>query len=272
MTTHSDRRPRRPHAVRGAVLLAAALLTPATASAQEDTFAWRGRIAAGRAIEIKGVSGDIRAVAATGDEVVVRAVKHGRRSDPEEVTIEVVEHDDGVTICAVYPSPRAGRPNECRPGGSGRMETRDNDVQVDFTIEVPPTVRFIGRNVNGGVEARSLTADVEAYTVNGGIDISTAGIARAKTVNGGIVARLGRADWVDDLEFETVNGGITIELPAVVDADVRAKTVNGGISSDFPLQVQGRFSSREIRGILGNGGRRLEIATVNGTIRLRRGT
>jgi len=272
MTMHTDRRPRRRHAVRGAVLLAAALLAPATASAQDGAFAWRGRIAAGRAIEIKGVSGDIRAVAATGDEVVVRAVKHARRSDPEEVTFDVVEHNGGVTICAVYPSPRAGRENECRPGGGGRMETRDNDVKVDFTVEVPRHVRFIGRNVNGGVQAESLTADVEAYTVNGGIDVSTAGIAKAKTVNGGIIARLGRADWVDDLEFETVNGGITIELPATVDADIRAKTVNGGISTDFPLQVQGRFSSREIRGVLGNGGRRLEIATVNGSIRLRRGS
>jgi hypothetical protein len=43
------------------------------------------------------------------------ATKHGRRSDPAEVEIEVVEHAGGVTICAVYPSP-GSRPNECRQG------------------------------------------------------------------------------------------------------------------------------------------------------------
>jgi len=57
---------------------------------------------------IKGVSGDIRAVASSGD-VEVTAAKHARRSDPDDVKIEVVEHEDGVTICAVYPATIAGR-------------------------------------------------------------------------------------------------------------------------------------------------------------------
>jgi len=52
---------------------------------------------------VKGVNGDVRAVLATGGEAVVNARKHSRRSDPDEVEIKVVESDDGITICAVYP-------------------------------------------------------------------------------------------------------------------------------------------------------------------------
>src|SRR5437879_9341789 len=78
---------------------AALALAPRTAAAQRE-FHWKGTVAPGKAIEIKGVNGDIRADAGSGD-VEVSAVKHARRSDPDEVKIEVVQHGDGVTICAV---------------------------------------------------------------------------------------------------------------------------------------------------------------------------
>ena len=63
------------------------------------------------------------------------------------------------------------------------------------------------------------------------------GLAEAQTVNGSIEVRMGRANWTDALEFETVNGGITIELPGDLNADVNASTVNGSLSSDWPLTV-----------------------------------
>jgi DUF4097 and DUF4098 domain-containing protein YvlB len=69
-----------------------------------------------------------------------------------------------------------------------------------------------------------------------------------------------------------VNGGITIDLPANVSTDVRASTVNGGIVTDFPLTVIGRLGPRRLNGTIGSGGRRLELSTVNGTIRLRKNT
>jgi hypothetical protein len=36
--------------------------------------------------------------------ITVNANKKGHRSDPSVVKIQVVEHPDGVTICAIYPS------------------------------------------------------------------------------------------------------------------------------------------------------------------------
>lgn len=251
-----------------AVTLAAAVSAPGGAAAQD--FQWRGTLAPGRTLEIKGVLGAIRAVPADGDRVEVEAGKHARRSDPDEVRIEVLEHADGVTICAVYPSRRGGEPNECAPGEGGRMNTYDNDVTVDFAVRVPAGVRLAARTVNGAVEAERLRSDVVAEAVNGDVSVSTTGLAAARTVNGSIHATLGRADWSDRLEFRTVNGGITLVLPGDTDADVRASTVNGAISSDFPLRVEGRFSGRRLRGTIGRGGRDLSLATVNGTIRIRK--
>jgi len=248
-------------------LAAVAALAAPLAGAEE--FRWQGKIAPGGAIEVKGVNGAIEASAASGGEVEVVAIKKARSSDPAAVKIEVVEHAGGVTICAVYPS-RGDRPNECQPGSGGRMNVRDNDVQVRFDVRVPAGVRFVGRTVNGGIDARSLPDDGEAYTVNGAIEIEAGGLARAETVNGRIRARLGRADWKDRLQFKTVNGGIVVELPASVGAEVEARTVNGDIDTDFPLTVQGRFSKHRLSGTIGGGGRQLDLETVNGGIELRK--
>lgn len=250
-------------------VLGVVLVSTASVEAQE-TWNWRARIAPGRSIEIKGVNGEITASIASGDEVRVTARKSARRSDPADVEIVVVEHDAGVTICAVYPSRRGRRPNECRPGSGGRNNTNDNDVQVDFTVEVPAGVEFVGQTVNGDVRATSLQGDVTATTVNGSVTATTTGMARANTVNGSIDVSLGRAEWSGDLEFETVNGSITVALGGEVNTEVSATTVNGGITTDFPLTIQGRFGPKRINGTIGNGGRRLELSTVNGDLTLRR--
>jgi putative adhesin len=237
-------------------------------AAGQDEFHWKGTIPPGKAIEIKGVNGDVSAVAGSG-AVEVTAVKHAHRSDPDEVKIQVVPSEDGVTICAVYPSDGPGE-NSCEPGDHDHMNVRDNDVHVDFTVRVPAGVRFRGATVNGKVDAANLSSDVDAATVNGSIRIATTGYAEARTVNGSIVATIGRSTWGDALDFTTVNGGITLDLPADLSAEVRASTVNGGIETDFPLTITGRFGPRRLNGTIGAGGRRLDLSTVNGTIRLRK--
>ena len=70
----------------------------------------------------------------------------------------------------------------------------------------------------------------------------------------------------------TVNGGITLNLPATLSTEIRAETLNGDIDSDFPMTVSGRFGPRRVRATIGAGGRTLELKTVNGSIRLRKST
>lgn len=252
------------------LLLTAALTAAALqGTTQDNDFRWTGTLAAGKTIEIRGINGAITASAASGREVRVAATKRARRSDVASVEIRVEEHEDGVTICAIYPSERSRE--GCR--GESRRNNRngdENDVEVDFTVEVPANVRFAGRTVNGDVEATGLTADAEITTVNGNAEVSTRGMAEATTVNGDVIARVGRADWTGPAEFTTVNGSVTVTLPASVNADVSASTVNGDISTDFPLTVRGRFGPRRLTGTIGNGGRSLSLKTVNGSIAIER--
>ena len=235
-----------------------------------DDFQWHGALRQGATLEVKGVNGDVVATVASGPEAAVTAQRTGRRSDPGEVRLEVVEHAGGVTICAVYPSRDAARPNECRPGTEGRMSVQNNDVTVRFAVQVPAGIRFAGRTVNGEVEARGLQGPVTLATVNGSTTFSTSSYGEASTVNGSIRGAMGASGWNDALSFRTVNGSITLELPPDLSADVRASTVNGEISTDFPLSVTGRVSRRHVAGTIGAGGRRLDLDTVNGSVRLRR--
>ena len=253
-----------------AAAVAAAFLTTSAGLAAAQDFTWAGAVPQGRAIEIKGVNGDVRAEPSGSNQVEVVAVKSSRRDDPATVRIQVVPHDGGVTICAVYPSRDAARPNECLPGDGGRNNLQNNDVNVRFTVRVPAGVTFIGKTVNGDVEATRLNGDVVSTTVNGSVTFSTTGGGRASTVNGSIRGDIGRADWSDTLSMSTVNGSITLTLPATLNTDVRASTVNGDITADFPITVQGRVSRRRLEGTIGGGGRVLALETVNGSITLKR--
>lgn len=239
--------------------------TRSTPRQQGNQWNWHGRIAAGKTLQIRGVNGSITAEPGTGDEVVVTAEKHGRRSDPDDVRIEVVQDADGVTICSVYPGTR----NRCDSDDDYHMSTHDNDVEVRFHAQVPPGVRFVADNVNGDVEVSELAAPVKSSTVNGSIRLATSsGDASGSTVNGSVTATV-RGHGQGPLRFRTVNGAVTVSLPKQLDADLEAETVNGSIETDFPITVTGRINRRHLDGRIGQGGRRLHIETVNGSIRLR---
>ena len=154
-----------------------------------EQFQWVEYIAEGKRLEVKGVNGAIDARAGQGNQVQVTVDRRGIRSDPDEVRIEVLEYERGVTICAVYPDD-----NVRLPGDAGRLRAGRNDVKVDFDVRLPAGVTLAALTVNGRVDVASLDGNVEARAVNGSIRISTTGHARAETVNGSIYAELGRVD------------------------------------------------------------------------------
>jgi DUF4097 and DUF4098 domain-containing protein YvlB len=246
---------------------AAALIATAQLAAQTD-FQWHGALTSGQTLEIKNINGDVRAAPSTSTEAMVTAVKTARRSNPAEVRIEAIPHAGGVTICAVYPSVDGDEPNRCEPGSKSRSRTKNNDTTVRFDVQVPVGVTFIGRTVNGGVEGDSLNGDAEGHTVNGSVRLSTSGTASGNTVNGSLNLTMGRTDWRDEAKFSTVNGSITLHLPAFLSANLHATTLNGEIESDFPITATGTVNRRRIDGTIGNGGQPLTLSTVNGSVKL----
>ncbi len=232
-----------------------------------EEFDWSGTVAPGDKIEIKNIAGDVRASYTSGSEVVVQAIKTGQDDDPASVTIAVVEHADGVTICAVYPDVPGLDPNECLPGAAGNLSSWQSDVQVEFTLLVPAGVEFVGRVVGGDVEGNNLRSDVFVVAVGGDVDVTTTGIAEATSTFGSVNIAIGRADPGRDLAFRTAHGNVTVRVPSNTNAEVLASTASGIIASEFQLQG----TSRTRTGTLGSGGPRLTLSTADGNVSLQKG-
>ncbi len=62
-------------------------------------------------------------------------------------------------------------------------------------------------------------------------------------------------------------GSVSLALPEGTNADLHARTVNGSIRTDFPLTVRGKIGKR-VEGKLGEGGFKMNLSTVNGSIRI----
>lgn len=249
-----------------------AVVLPWTACAFQSDFHWSGTLNPGQTLEIKGVSGSIHAELGAGNMIEVSALKTAKRSDPASVRVEVMPSAAGITICSVYPT-EGTLTNDCQPGSGGHSSTRDNDVVVDYTVKLPPGVRFAPRTVNGSVIATGLRSDVDASSVNGNVRIQTTGLAHAKSVNGSIEAAMGLAYWNGSLEFKTVNGSIDLTLPAGTNAEVHTSSMSGSLVSDFPLTMNGQLEGKGKRmdGRIGAGGPDLTLSTVNGAITLHQG-
>lgn len=255
-----------------AALSVLTVFVTAGAAAQQktdDSFHWTGAIAAGKTLRLENVNGNIQATGASGREASVSAVRRAKKSDPKSVEIRVEQDGDVTTICAVWPGQQDA--DGCNRHSHGNNDHWDrNDVNVDFTVSVPAGVKFEGQTVNGSVNASGLVADAEVTSVNGNVSLATRGTGSAETVNGNVKLSLGTSTWTGDLEAKTVNGSVTVEMPAPANLDVRANTLNGDITSDFPMTLQGKMSPRSMRGTIGNGGPRLELSTVNGPIELKK--
>ena len=235
-----------------------------------ETWTYRAPVAPGQWVWIRDRSGSVTVEPTSGDSLEVSAVKRFGHSDPGTVRIVAAPGSDGITICALWG--RGDRDNRCGPGEAyHQRHVSHNDVRVNFTVRLPRGVAIGATTVSGTVRVAGASAPVVAGTVSGDVQAETTrGPVNAYSVNGSVRASMrGFAD-TGQVKVMTVNGAVTVELPARIDAAVDANTVNGTIESDFPLTVGSKFVAHHAAGTLGTGGRRIELNSVNGSIRLKR--
>lgn len=257
---------------------AAALTLPALPLAAQDpardAFAWNGAIPQGRWLYVRNMNGVIRVERASGGEAEVRARvrTHGGR-EATEVRFVNQRASDGqsVVICALW-----GERSSCDERGyrgeyNRRHDEGDGWASVEFNVRIPAGVRLEVTSVNGSVQVRGATSEVVAKTVNGSVRAETeGGPVRAETVNGSIDARMSTVGDARELSFESVNGSVTVSMPASLGAEVELSTVNGRVNTEFPITVSGRIDPKRLRATIGDGSRRVRMKTVNGSVNLRR--
>lgn len=152
-------------------------------------------------------------------------VKTRFENDNGELTLYTEE--PGVTVR------RSGR------GWSVHSHHDDDDgwrTEVKYRITVPAGLSVNVSTVNGAVKVSDVAAPIDLSTVNGKIDVTGARRdSRLNTVNGVIRAAFVELPNGANLDVRTVNGGITLTLPAKAAFRFEGHTMSGEILSTFAL-------------------------------------
>ena len=219
----------------------------ATAS-RTDSFG----VAAGvRSLSVDGVSGDVEVTAgpafsATVD-VTVKADSEARAKEILGQTKISFENRTGeLSLATLEPGSKVSRDSSrlrlLVSGDSGRRWR----VEARYRVTLPAGASIDVSIVNGGVKTSGLDGLQELTTVNG--RVAASGARRdvtLKTVNGSVEGGLAALPRGAKVVAETVNGSVTLTLPADAAFDLKSSSINGGIRSTFPLPVSGAAAGDE---------------------------
>jgi hypothetical protein len=244
------------------------LMCSASAGGQQgrggSSFEWSKHLAAGSTITVRNGDGFIHVAESTSDKVEVRALKtRGPRASANDVTFDVDESRDGVTICTLYDGQRS-----C---GDRRRSSRSTSVRAEYTVLVPRDIRVSVSTGRGEITVERVGSAVTASTGAGRVFVATErGPVNVSTGSGDVDIRIQSASADADVAVVTGSGLIRVSLPSDFNGEIDAQSENGALRSDFDITILGRIEARHVRGTIGRGGPRIRLQTGNGRIELRK--
>lgn len=144
--------------------------------------------------------------------------------------------------------------------------------KVDYTVKVPfgsqlPSIEL----VNGSLTIENVMGEINAELVNGAIVVTgLTGDSEISSVNGSINVKYKKfASQLNNINLETVNGGVKLYLPDEINASINVETVHGSIKNDFGLKAEkGMFVGYSLQGDVGTGDVNISIDSVNGSVKV----
>jgi DUF4097 and DUF4098 domain-containing protein YvlB len=256
----------------GLITLAALALTIADSSRAQTTraelteeFHQTYPLSAKGRVALSNINGTVKISAWDRNEVKVDAIKRARTPERlREAQIKVDANSGSIEMETEYPEYRW----DDRDG-----ERHENPASVEYTLTVPRGARVEEVNlVNGALDIEGLSGPVHASSVNGRVTArNLSGPVNLSVVNGRLEATLDGLNGSGSVNLSAVNGPLVATIPSDSNATVHADTVHGSISNDFNLPVRvGEYVGRELAGRLGQGGTRVSLNNVNGTIQIKR--
>jgi len=242
------------------IVLASASLSAMAAERETETFSYE--LAEDGRLSLENVNGDVNITGGPGDKVEITAEKRADNSkDLARLQVKITANAASIQIETAHEK-------------SGSRWFNNNSGEVTYTLIVPASVNLDAiSTVNGDVTVAGVSGTVDVQSVNGDIELENlVDNADLETTNGGIVASFERMQGSQRVDADTVNGRITLHLPADSSARVRAETLNGSIDArDFGLEAdEGGFVGKDLSGTIGTGEARIDLDTVNGGIRIRK--
>jgi len=217
-------------------------------------------LAKGGKLEIVNTNGAIVVNAAAGPQVEVKATRTARAASDEDAQALLKETSISEDVSPNHVVVQTAN-------GNGILRGR-RSVAVEYHVRVPAGIEVMVKTENGGIGLHDLDGTVTASTTNGGVrGTNLSGVYSVHIVNGAIAMDVIRPTGAIDLD--TVNGGVRLDVPSDIKADLEAHAVNGGVSADDSLAMATSDRSRtRIVGKLNGGGIRISATTVNGGVRI----
>jgi DUF4097 and DUF4098 domain-containing protein YvlB len=235
---------------------------------QTDRISRRVKLSPNGSVSVSNISGDIIITTASGDEVSIEAVKHTRRGQPGDVSVDINEAPSRVDIRTNY--------------------VRGNtDVSVDYTIAVPASASVDVHSVSGDVKVTGAQGLVRLESVSGNIIVAgTPRLEKAKSVSGDVTLTDAAGDG--DISLGSISGTIhakglksrgvdvssvsgDVTLASIACDRLDAKSMSGDLGYDGTLSRSGRYNlnshSGNVRLVLTNpSGFMLDASTFSGSI------
>lgn len=222
-------------------------------------------LAADGRVSLGNINGSVRVTGWDRNEVKVDAVKSAYRRDRlDEAKIEVHADAGSIRIETQYPYR-----SQTFTDGEGRV---NNPATVEYTLMVPRNARIDSIElINGNLDIDGISGDVKASSINGRVSAhELMGEVKLSTINGKLEAMFGRLEESKTISLGSVNGPLLLTIPSDSNAELKAGTVHGGITNDFGLPVRrGDYVGRDLAGQLGQGGSRIKLGNVNGSITIK---
>jgi hypothetical protein len=167
-----------------ALLLMVAAAVPAAAASVTERIEKSFPLAAGGALSIENINGDITLESWDKAEVRIVAVKTVRgateeRAKKDLATLQVLFRIEGGKVIVETDYPQSSFWDFNWMGGGSTKE-------VVFSVMAPKGIKVDLHSVNGAVTADAPGSEVVAETVNGQVRVSGAKVLEATTVNGKI--------------------------------------------------------------------------------------
>lgn len=239
-----------------ALFVTFALASPAAAQRETETVDRTFTAQPGGTVRLKTFSGRVEIVAGSDNQVVIHAVRRATRERLREITLEITQAGQTITIDA-----------------NNRAVRRDNDnvVETDFEIRVPRQTALDVKTFSAPVV---ISGVLGAHVVDGfSSDIrltDTAGSTHVKTFSGSVQVRSAAWRDGDEVEIKTFSGNVNLTLPDSARGDLDFDSFSGRFDSSLPVTMQSS-RKRSFHGQLnGGGGTGFRLKTFSGSVTIGR--
>jgi hypothetical protein len=162
-------------------------------------------------LRLKNFSGNVRIVATSGRDVVMKATRRATRERLDRIKLDISTSGSTVTIDA------------------NKNESRDRDnnvVETTFELQVPASVDLDVQVFSSDVTVEGMTGDQKIHSFSGEIEmLNPRGAIDAETFSGDIRMTVSR-EARGDIQFDTFSGAVDTALP-ISSTSWRRRSVEG---------------------------------------------